>query len=251
MQVVSAELRGVAAALAFLTRVPVGRSVELDAADISRGAVAFPLVGAGIGAATGGVVAALAGSLTAPLAAVLGLVVAAVLTGALHLDALADTADALGAWTRERALEIMRDHSIGSYGGVALVLDLAVKGVALAVLAQRHDVVRFAVCAGAAARVAPVLLSAVLPYARTTAGLGRALGAAGASRCGAAVAVGAAFCVGLEGLDGAVVLGVVGVIAVVAGIWSLRRLGGITGDVLGATTELCEAAALVAAVALT
>src|ERR1700704_5339998 len=104
MRAVRAELRGVAAALAFLTRVPVGRFAELDGADVARGAVAFPLVGAGIGAATGGVVYALAGSLTAPLAAVLGLVVAALLTGALHLDALADTADALGAWTRERAL---------------------------------------------------------------------------------------------------------------------------------------------------
>ena len=251
MQAVDAELRGLAAALAFLTRVPVGRWMALDGADIARGAVWFPLVGAGIGAVTGGVVAALAGPLTAPLAAVLGLAVAAALTGALHLDALADTADALGAWTRERALEIMRDHSIGSYGGVALVLDLAVKGVALAVLAERHGVVRFAVCAAVAARIAPVLLSAALPYARTTAGLGRALGGTGAIRCTAAVAAGTAVCVGLAGRDGVIVLAVAAVVVVVAGVGSARWLGGITGDVLGATTELCEAAALIAAVALT
>src|SRR2546427_745611 len=80
---------------------------------------------------------------------------------------------------------------------LALVLDLAVKGVALAVLAERHGVIRFAVCAAAAARIAPVLLSAALPYARTTAGLGRALGGTGAIRCVAAVAAGAAVCVGL------------------------------------------------------
>src|SRR5438876_11951008 len=156
MQAARDELRGLAAALAFLTRVPVGRSVVLDAAEVARGAAYFPLIGAGVGAVVGGVTAALCDPLTAPLAAVVGLAVAAALTGALHLDALADTADALGAWTRERALEIMRDHSIGSYGGVALVLDLAVKGIALAVLAERHGVVRFAVCAAAAARIAPV-----------------------------------------------------------------------------------------------
>jgi adenosylcobinamide-GDP ribazoletransferase len=110
----AAELRGLAAAIAFLTRVPVGRRIQLEAADVARGGAVFPLVGAGIGAAVGGVVQALSGPLTAPLAAVLGLAVGAVLTGALHLDALADSADALGAATRERALEIMRDHAIGA-----------------------------------------------------------------------------------------------------------------------------------------
>src|SRR4051794_38981352 len=127
MQVVRNELRGAVAAVAFLTRIPVGRAVVLDAADVARGGSLFPLVGAGIGAATGGVAYALADPLTPLLAALLGLSAAAVLTGVLHLDALADAADALGATTRERALEIMRDHSIGAYGGVALVLDLGLK----------------------------------------------------------------------------------------------------------------------------
>src|SRR5258707_7927430 len=175
MRVVRNELRGLAAALAFLTRVPVGRLVVPDAADVARGAAFFPLVGAGVGAVVGGVTAALCNPLTAPLAAVLGLGAGALLTGALHLDALADTADALGATTRERALEIMRDHSVGSFGAVALVLDLGAKGVALATLSARGHVLVFAVCAACAARVAPVLLSAVLPYARAGAGLGRAL----------------------------------------------------------------------------
>src|SRR5438876_6320198 len=165
MQAARDELRGLAAALAFLTRVPVGRSVVLDAAEVARGAAYFPLIGAGIGAVVGGVTAALCDPLTAPLAAVLGLAAGAALTGALHLDALADTADALGATTRERALEIMRDHSVGSFGAVALVLDLGAKVAALAALAGRHDALRFAVCAAASARVVPVLLSAALPYA--------------------------------------------------------------------------------------
>jgi adenosylcobinamide-GDP ribazoletransferase len=231
--------------------VPVGRFVAIDVADVSRGGALFPLVGAGIGAVVGGIANGLAGPLTATLAAVLGLAAGAVLTGALHLDALADTADALGAQTRERALEIMRDHAVGAYGAIALVLALAAKISALAALAGRGDALRFAVCAASAARVGPVVLSAALPYARAQGGIGRALGATGWIRSALAVAVAAAFCVGLAGSDGVVVLAVVAGVVVAAGVGARRWLGGITGDVLGATAELSEVAALVAAVALT
>jgi adenosylcobinamide-GDP ribazoletransferase len=251
MQVVSGELRGAAAALSFLTRVPVGRVVALDGPDVARGAALFPLVGAGIGAATGAVVYALDGPLSATLAALIGLVAASFLTGVLHLDALADTADALGGLTRERALEIMRDHSIGAYGGVALVLDLGLKAAALAALAGSVDVVRFAVCAAAASRVAPVLLSAALPYARPGEGLGRVLRTTGLGRCAAAALIAAVICVALAGLDdGAILLGVVAAVVVAVGAFSSRRLGGVTGDILGAAAELAETAALVVAVAL-
>ena len=251
MRAVSRELRGGVAAVAFLTRVPVGRAVVLDAGDVGRGGALFPLVGAGIGAATGGVAYALAGPLTPLVAALLGLATAAVLTGVLHLDALADTADALGAATRERALEIMRDHSIGAYGGVALVLDLGLKAAALAALAGRHDVVRFAICAAAGSRVAPVLLSAALPYARPGEGLGRVLGGTSAVRCSVALVIAAAVCAGLAGLDGAIVLGAIGIVVIAAGLLARRWLGGVTGDVLGATAEVAETVALIVAVALT
>jgi adenosylcobinamide-GDP ribazoletransferase len=247
MQAVSAELRGLAGAVAFLTRVPVGRLVRLEADDVARGGALFPLIGAGIGAAVGGVADAAAGPLTAPLAAVLALAVGAVLTGVLHLDALADTADALGATTRERALEIMRDHSIGAYGGVALVLDLGAKAAALAALAGRSEALRFAVCAAAAARVAPVVLSAALPYARPS-GTGGALGSTGWARCVVAVGVAAAFCIWL---DAAVALAAAAAVTVAVGVAARRWLGGVTGDVLGTAAELSELAVLVTAVAVT
>jgi adenosylcobinamide-GDP ribazoletransferase len=244
----AAEVRGLAAAVAFLTRVPVGRFVELDAADVARGGALFPLVGAGIGTVIGGIAQGLSQPLTAPLAAVLGLAAGAVLTGVLHLDALADTADALGATTRERALEIMRDHSIGAYGGVALVLDLGAKVAALAALADRHDALRFAVCAAAAARVVPVLLSATLPYARPGEGTGRALASTGWLRCAIAVLIAVALCVLLHAV---LLLAAVAVVSVVAFAAARRWLGGVTGDVLGAAAELAELAALVVAVAVT
>jgi adenosylcobinamide-GDP ribazoletransferase len=246
MQAVSAELRGLAGAVAFLTRVPIGRWIALDAADVARGGAVFPLVGAGIGAVVGGIADALDTTLTPTLAAVCGVGAGAVLTGALHLDGLADTFDALGATTRERALEIMRDHRIGTYGAVALVVDLVAKVAALSALAARGDALPFAVCAAASARVVPVLLAAALPYARPGEGLGRVLG--GWSRAPVALAVAFGFCAWLGGL---VLLAVALGVAIVAYLLLRAWLGGTTGDTLGAAAETAELAALIAAVALT
>ena len=243
----AAELRGLAAAIAFLTRVPVGRFVTLDAADVARGGALFPLVGAGIGTVVGGIAQGLTGSLTAPIAALLGLAAGAALTGVLHLDGLADTADAFGATTRERALEIMRDHAVGAYGTVAVVLDLGLKAAALAVLASRHDALRYAVCATAAARAVPVVLSAAFPYARES-GTGGAMKTTGLPRVVVAVAIAVALAIVLHA---PIVLAAAAGAVLVAGLAARRALGGVTGDVLGAAAELCEVGALVAAIAVT
>src|SRR5438067_2134852 len=87
-------------AVAFLTRIPVGRLVVLDGRDVARGAALFPVVGAAIGAATGATAFGLAKVVPSLAAAGIALALGALLTGALHLDGLADTADALGAWSR-------------------------------------------------------------------------------------------------------------------------------------------------------
>jgi len=119
-------VRAAAAALAFLTRVPVGRLAALGPDDVARSAVLFPVVGAGIGALVGGVAVGLESRLTVLLAAALAVAAEALVTGAIHLDALADTADGLGAPTRERALEVMREPAIGSFGATALGLGAVV-----------------------------------------------------------------------------------------------------------------------------
>lgn len=250
MRGASAEVRGLAAAVAFLTRVPVGSRLELDGDDLARSGATFPLVGAGIGAAVGGVAAVLAEPTTPLVAAGVALAVGAVLTGALHLDALADTADALGAWSRERALEIMRDHSIGSYGAVALVVDLLVKASALAALAGRQHVIAPAVAAGSAARAVPVVLAAALPYARSGGGAGASLTEAPAWRAVAAVVLATAIAVAVAGWDGAVIAAAAAVVAAAAGLGCRSWLGGVTGDTLGAAAEVAEVTGLVVAVAL-
>jgi adenosylcobinamide-GDP ribazoletransferase len=237
-----------AAALSFLTRIPLG-PLQLGAADVAHGALFFPLVGAGIGGLVGLVADGLEGIVTAFLAAAIAVAFEAVLTGAIHLDALADATDGLGARSRDRALEVMRDPSLGAFGVVALVLDMLLKVGAIGSLAAAGSSFLPLLAAFALGRAAPLALGLLLPYARTGPGSGRALtdGPVWARVGGLLVATATAgVALGLRGL----ILGaaVAGVVALIGGS-ARRRLGGVTGDVLGASAELATTAALLAAVA--
>jgi adenosylcobinamide-GDP ribazoletransferase len=241
-------LRAGAAAVAFLTRMPVGRIV-LDADDVAHGAALFPVVGTGIGAAVGGTLVGLDGELTVLLAAALAVTLEVLLTGAIHLDALADTADGLGAGTRERALDVMRDPAVGSFGATALVLDLLVKVAALGAVAADSRAVLAVVAAFALGRAAPLALALALPYARPGSGSGLVLTERAAR---AALVVGILLAVGIAvtalGLRGLALVAGAALACLVVGLVAKRRLGGVTGDVLGASAELATTAALVAAV---
>lgn len=242
--------RAAAGALAFLTRVPIGRRLVLDAVDVSTGGVFFPLVGAAVGATVAATLVLLDGPLSTLLAAALALAAGTLLTGAMHLDALADTADALGAATRERALEIMRDHATGAYGTAAITLDLLIKTGALTELAA-GDGWRGVVAAAALARAVPLVLAVSLPYARTCApGAGRLLTdrvtrrrAAGGIVIAGAIAT---LLLGAEALPLLAITAATG--AFLLGSFR-RRLGGVTGDTLGASLEISETLALVVAAA--
>lgn len=230
------------AAVGFLTRVPVGR---VEAADVARGAVAFPIVGAGVGAAAAGVALLVHPPLSAAVAAALAVAAGTVLTGALHLDALADTADAVGASSRERALEIMRDSRIGSFGAAALGLDLLLRVTVVAQLLG-GSVLGPLIAAGALSRGASVALAAALPYVREGEGvLNR--------RWSSLAAVGVAIVVAAVALrtDAIAVIASVAVVTVVLGTLYRRWFGGVTGDTLGAASELAELTALLVAAATT
>jgi adenosylcobinamide-GDP ribazoletransferase len=217
-------------AIAFLTVLPVGGG-RLS----PRAALFFPVVGAALGAVVG--LVALNGVVPPLVAAALAVALEVVLTGALHLDGLADSADGLAGRDRERALAIMRDHAVGAYGASALTLALLAKTAALA----EHDELLPIVAAYALSRAAPLPLASALPYARAD-GTGRALDRLPAwiAVAGVALAVAVAL-VALVTIAAAAV--------VVAGVWWLarRRLGGVTGDVMGAAVELTATAALIAA----
>jgi adenosylcobinamide-GDP ribazoletransferase len=243
-------VRAGAAALTFLTRVPVGRRFELDASDVARGAILFPLVGALTGAAVGLTAVALEAVVPAVVAAALALAVEALLTGAIHLDALADTADALGGETRERALEIMRDPHLGAFGVIALVFDLIVKVVAVVAVLEHERAVPLLVAAWAIGRSAPLALACVLPYARATPGSGTTLtDGAGRLRLVLGLAVGIGIAAAVAGTRSPALLTAAAICAVLVALTARARFGGVTGDVLGAAVELTTTLALVGAVA--
>jgi adenosylcobinamide-GDP ribazoletransferase len=247
----AASVRAAAAAVAFLTRVPVGRAVALDGADVARAAVAFPLVGAGIGAFTGGVALLLHPWLPPFLAAGIALAAAVLVTGAMHVDALADMLDAAGAATRERALEIMRDSRVGAFGASAIAFDVLIKTGAVAVLLDRGGALSALIAAGAVSRAASAPLAAVLPYPRAEGGPGSVLtGRVGLPAACVAVLLGVAVALLAAGWSGAEMIGTAAVVTVALGLIYRRWLGGATGDCLGAVTEVSETVMLVVAAGL-
>lgn len=243
-------LRAAAGAVSFLTRVPVGRRLYVGAEDVARGAVLFPLVGAGLGALVALVVLGLDGRAGVLLAATLAVALEALFTGAIHLDALADAADGLGASSRERALVVMREPTIGSFGAAALALDLIVKTAALGALATGPRALLACAAAFALGRSAPLALGWALPYARPEGGSGSVLtDSAGELSRALGIGLGIGLAVATLGLRGLALVGAAAVGAAVVGLLARRRLGGVTGDVLGASVEFATTLALVAAAA--
>jgi adenosylcobinamide-GDP ribazoletransferase len=172
------------------------------------------------------------------------------LTGALHVDGLADSADGLAGRDRERSLEIMRDHSLGAYGASALTLDLLVKAAALGALAEANALGP-ALAALALSRAAPLPLARLLPYARAGAGTGRLLAERAGTRsvlAGTALAV--VIALAAARLDAVALLLCAAAVTAGVGLLARRRLGGVTGDVMGAAVELSATCSLVLAAAM-
>jgi len=236
--------RDVLAALALLSRLPLREAPRAHAGT----AWAYPLAGAVLGA-LGALVGSVALWLGLPpsLAAFVVLAAVVVMTGALHEDGLADVADGFwGGWTRTRRLEIMRDSRIGTYGVVALALSLAARWQALALImgAGQHWAALIAVAALSRAAMPGVMCA--LPHARSD-GLSRSVGRPPATRAWAALGVAALVglpCLGVGGTLGALIL--VGLVTAGFAFLAKVKIGGQTGDVLGATQQLCEIALLVA-----
>lgn len=242
-------------AVGTLTVLPV-RAPRVDRAVAGRAMVLAPLVGLVLALPAGGLLD-VAGSLgLGPLlAAALTVGLLAVLTRGMHLDGLADTADGLGSGRPAAdALEIMRRGDVGPFGVVTLVITLLVQVAALAQLVtQGRGVLGLGLALVFSRLVLPLACSRGVPAARSG-GLGATV-AGSVSRPMALVAVLLAFVPLLVLLvlrvDVALGLGAAapcGLIAALALGWhAVRRLGGITGDVLGAFVEVTFTATLVAA----
>jgi adenosylcobinamide-GDP ribazoletransferase len=268
------EFRLLLTAVQYFTRVPMPRWVGHDGAQLSGTTRYLPAIGIAIGVVAAGVFWAASIVFPAVVAAILSTIATVALTGALHEDGLADTMDGLGGGhTRERALEIMKDPRIGAFGALSLMLFLSLKIATLSALPLAWLIVAL-VAGHALSRWCAVLLVWRLPYARADSST-RARPVV--ERVAAAdVVVATVFgvapvivCIALAGLclPGAPApllagstsasigelapLGAVGVAAsfgalaavvtaALLGVWYARRLGGYTGDTLGATQQITE-----------
>jgi adenosylcobinamide-GDP ribazoletransferase len=238
-----------AAATAFLTRIPMGSAASPQ--PIGQSAWAFPLVGAGIGGVATAVfwLAQALGCGDWP-AALLAVLVGIALTGALHEDGLADAVDGLfGGTDRATRLAIMRDSRLGTYGGLALVLSVALRAAALAHIGQGIFVGLALVAAHAVSRGAlPAVMHLLVP-ARPD---GLAASAGRPTRTGALAAAASGVAIALAALGpgfGATAVVAAGAAIATSAALAQHRIGGYTGDVLGALEQIGEIVMLLAATA--
>lgn len=237
-------------AMIFLTRIPIKADEELSMRDLAGAAHLFPLVGVVIGGAAAAVLL-LATQFDLPpvLAVVLAIMAMTILTGALHEDGFADTADGLGAGSdRERALEIMHDSRIGTYGVIALALSFSMRFATLTSLAEITVVALAIIAAAAVSRAAAACAMALQPPARTS-GLVAIAGNPPYEK--AAIAVILAVITALLLLpSGSAVTALIAVTVVggCAAVFIQHWLGGATGDTLGAIQQVTEITFLVALV---
>lgn len=234
-------------ALAFLTRVPVGGTIEASSG-LARAVPWLPAVGAAVGVVGAGIYAVGTQVLPQLVAATVAVGATVAVTGAMHEDGLADFADSLGGRSREDALRIMRDPTHGTYGVVALALSLLVRIAALASLDAGQALAALPAAHALGRAGAVVLLAA--PAARRS-GLGNAW-ASGLTTTAvmASLAVGALVGGVSTGPWAAPVLAVAAAgVAVVAAV-AMWALGGVTGDVMGAAEQAAEILVLLLASAL-
>ena len=215
-----------------------------DAERFSDALYWFPVVGLVLGGilALSGMILA---PLSAPITAVILLIEGTLLTRGFHLDGLADCADGFGGGhTSERVLEIMKDSHVGAFGVMALVLNLLLKAVCL------HGIIR----AGAwswiplaymLSRMGQVGQIVEQPYARRQGIVSRFIEGAERKHRNTVWLIGLLLGIGLLGIRcGIAAWGIAVLLQKGIGVYSRRRIGGITGDVLGATSEILEAALL-------
>lgn len=228
----------IAGALRLLTRLPMPAS---DVIPGPKAAWAWPLAGAVLGG-----LVVLLGVAALPLgpgiAAAIVLGAQAMMTGAMHEDGLADTADGLwGGWEPARRLAIMKDSHIGTYGVMALIVVALIRWSAISALLEGGA--WWALVAVAALSRAPMaVLMAALPNARGT-GLAQSVGRVPPRAAGGALMVGAGFAASL-GVIGIWAMISIGLVVAALAVVAKAKIGGQTGDILGASQQLAEATAL-------
>jgi adenosylcobinamide-GDP ribazoletransferase len=240
-------------ALVFLTRIPVGALYDFQRKDLSRSMIYFPIVGMFVGLAGGMLL--MAGDLFLPplIAVLLCMAGTVAMTGGIHEDGLADAADGLfGGRNAARCLEIMKDSRIGAFGALTLWFSLTGKLLLLNSLLERSAWLAFValVVAHTLGRGACVGLLYFYRYARAEESKAKPFGDnVRWEQLLPALGFAAALAFALMGRAAASCVLAAIFVTILAGIYFKRRIGGVTGDCLGATNQLVELASYLALVA--
>jgi adenosylcobinamide-GDP ribazoletransferase len=238
-------------ALTFLTKLPWPWAGKANEETLARSMLWFPWVGALLGLVFWGAWAVLTKLLAGPAAAALLLALTVLITGGLHLDGLADVADGLGGGrTPAEALAIMKDSRVGAFGVISLIVALLLKFslfLSFAGSVGGRALLLYPVLS----RWGMVLLAYLSPYARPEGGLGQAmvLGVNPEVMAGASLAAGA-LSLAILGITGLLLFAATGGAVWLGCLYFQKRLGGITGDVLGTTNEVLEILVLTGALLL-
>ncbi|MDO9530449.1 MAG: adenosylcobinamide-GDP ribazoletransferase [Syntrophales bacterium] len=238
-------MKGFLAALQFLTIIRVSRDPDITGEDLGRSMSYYPVVGFLIGLTLVAVRAVFSLFLPLPVVDILVIAALVILSGALHLDGFADTVDGLaGGRDREKTLAIMRDNKIGSFAVVGLILLLILKVSALMEVPAEIK--------NSALLIMPVLgrwstvqLASGFSYARS--GNGTALvftRFAGRKEYVISTLITAVILIGLFQLRGLVIMLLIAAITLLLGLFFKRRIGGVTGDIMGAANEINEVVTL-------
>jgi len=236
-------MTGFAGAIQFLTRVPIRTR---QAVPHERVLPWFPIVGALIGLAVGAVAVGLIEFVPPAVAATTAVIVGMLITGAFHEDGLADVADAFGGgWTREQRFEILKDSRHGTYGVAALTGSIVLRVVAVASIPTQAAVLAGLVAAHTLGRAAPLVAMLTVPPASES-GLG-ADAARSLRRGPVALGLISSLVVTTLAVGWWAVPLVAAALAGTAAIaWlAVRKIGGLAGDVLGATEQVVECLVLV------
>jgi adenosylcobinamide-GDP ribazoletransferase len=243
-------MRRLLVAIQFLTRIPVPGHAEVGEADVGASAGFFPAVGLLVGAGGGLLYYGLKLLLPPSTCVVIILIYSAFITNGFHEDGLADSIDGFGGgWTREQTLRIMRDSRIGTFGALGLIFLILAKYNLLSML-EWPQFWRWFLFANAASRWSSLPLCLSLDYAREE-GQGKLVArrvGLPAALFGTLTLAGAALV--FEPRTGLAAIGVACAATFLTGLYYRHRLGGITGDCLGATNQLTEVALYLVAVVL-
>ncbi|RUM41169.1 MAG: adenosylcobinamide-GDP ribazoletransferase [Desulfobulbus sp.] len=233
----------IAAAIRFLTIIPLPGNAGTGEDELAGSLLFFPFVGMMIGVVVLFMAVILQWLLPSFVCAVLLTCLLAACSGGLHLDGLADTADGFfSSRPRERILEIMRDSATGVMGSITLVFLLLIKVSCLDSLATDGMLLPAVFLMPLAGRTTIVLLMALQPYAREQGGLATLFYSQISRRAALfALAVFAIFSVCFAGVRGFAVVVASSLLVIAFGFYCRRKIGGSTGDTLGAVCELAEA----------